>query len=707
MELHSLEKTVSYEGSLLREGKAFFFSASFLLFVALFFFIHMRELKVPMLELGVVSSKYVVTDVPFSFNDEEATVTARQESLLDVGKIFSIDAEDIAKRGAEFDNSLIYESAWRAALPQATFDMMCQENAQIKKIFHDIRFSDVRTIEKMKQLGLNTELFYEVVPFDVQQGIYFPDKVWNFIKQRVMLNQTTHDAAIVEYILGFYRGKIWTVKEDHHMVRDVRAIVQRTIPNKYTTIEAGSTVVQAGERVSLRHLAMIRAMKNSLSDQKHLWNAKVVTGSLFLTMFIFLTLFFFLRRYQAPILRSRSQYGLFVTICIVALASAKLCEFFLGQSQHFWIDMAHYPLLTPFVGILLCALFNNACALFLTTFFAILFDTCLSFDSEGFLLANILVSYAVIFPTKTLHKRKEIVSLCLRGWCVASVLIVSFYLYNKLPLSVPLFSDISGACVWMILSAVVVLGLLPFFETSFKILTDINLMEFMDPNNELLRRLMIEAPGTYQHVVIMGGIAEAAAQSIGCNGLFCRVASLYHDIGKIPISQYFTENQQNGVNIHQHLTPQESVKIITSHVVEGSELARQAGLPKAFIDIIKEHHGTSRVYYFYRKFLDENGLKEGDIDDSSFRYDGPLPHSKESGIIMIADAFEAASRSLNEITPEKLTVLIEQLVREKLDDGQLDECQLTCEELSIIKKTMVKALLSIGHVRVKYPERTK
>jgi putative nucleotidyltransferase with HDIG domain len=193
----------------------------------------------------------------------------------------------------------------------------------------------------------------------------------------------------------------------------------------------------------------------------------------------------------------------------------------------------------------------------------------------------------------------------------------------------------------------------------------------MDPNNDLLRRLTIEAPGTYQHSVVVGNLAETAALAIGANGLFCRVATLYHDIGKMATPQYFTENQQGGANLHQLLTPQESAEVIMAHVSEGVAIARKAGLPEQFIDIIKEHHGTTLVYYFYRKAIDKAGGDKGAVDEKDFRYAGPKPRSKESAIIMIADTIEAASRSLEKINEETLNELASRLIREKRKTASL------------------------------------
>jgi len=225
----------------------------------------------------------------------------------------------------------------------------------------------------------------------------------------------------------------------------------------------------------------------------------------------------------------------------------------------------------------------------------------------------------------------------------------------------------------------------------------------MDPNTELLRRLSVEAPGTYQHSLVVGSISEAAAQAIGANALFCRVSTLYHDIGKLFNPHYFTENQMGGFNIHQLLTPQESAQVIIAHVTEGEMLAHKHGLPESFIDVIREHHGTTLVYYFYCKQLDQAGGDPNLVDPTLFRYPGPKPRTKESAIIMMADSIEAASRSLEKVDEGILISLVNRLIGEKLEGGQFDECQLTFEEFGIVKQKIINVLSLYRHSRVQYP----
>ncbi len=672
----------------------------------LFMFLHLREVYVEMAELGKIAPHYVVAEADFSYPDEEATTILKQEALLDIGKIYGVDPDDVRKRRLDFENILIYDQQWRKTVRQSTFDEMYRAIERIEQVLIEIRFSDARTIEKMKELGLPTKQYHELAPFDPAQGAFFPEKVWDFIKQSAFGHQLFNPATI-DFVIDFLKNKIWNLKEDSQAERQARKALQQNIHQKYTFVPAGSRIIDQGERVTARHVAMLQSMKNALAERRNLWYPKTIAGSLLLTVLLMMLGSVFLKTYHPDILKSNRRLFLLTAIILFGLALAKTVEFFLLKTTHDLYEVVRYPLLIPFSAILLCSLINSSVAIFISAVMTCLFDTVLAFDRPGFLLSNMVVGFFCILYTRSLRRRTEIFVVCGRAWLAAGVLIIAFYLYDRTIGGASFIGDIGSAGIFMLLTAVLVVGLLPVFESCFRILTDITLMEYMDPNHELLRRLTVDAPGTYQHSLIMGNIAEAAANSIGCNGLFCRVATLYHDIGKMSIAQYFTENQQPGVNIHQLLTPVESAQVIISHVSEGVTLARKAGLPEQFIDIIREHHGNGLVYFFYHKQLENVGGNRELASEKEFRYAGPKPRTKESVIIMIADSLEAASRSLDEVNEETLTRLVDQIVKEKMEDGQFDESLLTFEELGRVKKALVKSLLAIGHFRIKYPSRIK
>jgi putative nucleotidyltransferase with HDIG domain len=255
-------------------------------------------------------------------------------------------------------------------------------------------------------------------------------------------------------------------------------------------------------------------------------------------------------------------------------------------------------------------------------------------------------------------------------------------------------------------SGFIVLGILPFIEKAFRITTGMTLLELADASQPLLRRLALEAPGTYNHSYSVATLAEAAAESIKANSLLCRVASYYHDVGKIHKPDYFVENQMGGENRHLNLSPSLSLRIIQSHVKDGVELAKEYHLPTSILPIIEQHHGTTVVEYFYSKAVRQSDQQPDATpppSDVEFRYDGPKPRSKEAAIVMLCDVVESACRSLAEPTASRLEAKVRELAQLRIDDGQFQQCDLTLRELEQIEAAVVKTLLGIYHGRVAYP----
>jgi cyclic-di-AMP phosphodiesterase PgpH len=268
-----------------------------------------------------------------------------------------------------------------------------------------------------------------------------------------------------------------------------------------------------------------------------------------------------------------------------------------------------------------------------------------------------------------------------------------------------------------IVTAMLVGGALPLLEHLFQVTTDISWLELSDLNHPLLRRMTIEAPGTYHHSLVVANLAESAAEKIGANATMCRVCAYFHDVGKLVKPQYFTENMSFERNPHDDLAPSMSALIIIAHVKEGVDLALKHKLNQQIIDIIQQHHGTSLVYYFYQRALQQQedaraggkimNIREEDIpevQEESFRYPGPKPQTKESAIVSLADIVESASRSLEKPTPQKVEQLVNELIEERIADGQLDECDLTLGELRVIAERFRFTLMTMLHTRIAYPK---
>lgn len=667
-------------------------------------FIHFKEVRVEMLELGFQAQGYVVAQVDFEFPDSEATLILQQEAVQDIGSIYRIEDKDIKKRRFEMEKFLIENRDWRNKIPKSTFEEMYKALDQVEDTLVQTRLTDARTYQKMKEAEFNTKNYQVVQSLTSKKVTILPVTFWQHIEYSIVKDYQVNP-QVISYIVNYFKQEKWQLEEDFETQRGFRTLVESTIPKKYTTIKAGRRIIDQGEIVTERHLDMLQAMKEALRESRNLFQLETYLGSFLFAILVVALGGLYLNFNHKLIYESSSKLTLYLVIIFMTMLFAKGVELGIVQSENRYLDMTRYPILVPFAAILIAILLHKNLALFTTTVLTILLGITLAVEHSRFLFINLIASMSIILFSKSLRKRTEVFHACGLAWLSCLPVILAFKLSELQLLEVSFALDIISTFVFMTMTAILVVAILPILETSFHVLTDITLMEFMDPNSELLLRLSMEAPGTYQHSLVVGSLAESAARSIGANGLFCRVSALYHDVGKLVNPQYFTENQRGGFDIHQLLTPFESAQVIISHVNEGVALARKHGLPKSFIDIILEHHGTTLVYYFYCKQLEKMGGQIDQVDEKQFRYAGPKPHSKESAILMIADTVEAASRSLDNPNEENIIKLIDRIVADKAEDGQFDECQLTFEELGIVKKTLVKTLSITRHLRVKYPEK--
>lgn len=366
----------------------------------------------------------------------------------------------------------------------------------------------------------------------------------------------------------------------------------------------------------------------------------------------------------------------------------------LGLASPFFIPLAFIPLMFSI-------LVNGKVSLVLNTIVCVLISTAVEFNIEITVLAIINAVIGSIILRK-LQQRNDILVASLYIAVINIILTSSmgFLLSNNI-VDVARKTLFTGAA--SIISGILVIGFLPLFESTFNIVTTIKLLELSNPNNPLLKRLLIEAPGTYHHSILVGNLAEMATEEVGGNSLFSRIAAYYHDIGKIKRPYFFKENQLGNDNPHDKITPALSALIIISHVKDGMEMAREYKLPKVIKDVIEQHHGTSLVKYFYVTMKNSSDDPEK-IKKEDFRYPGPIPETKESGIIMLADGVEASVRSINEPNKENIENMVNSIIRDRLEEGQLDNCDLTLKDIGKIKEAFLKVLLGIYHHRIEYPK---
>jgi len=421
-----------------------------------------------------------------------------------------------------------------------------------------------------------------------------------------------------------------------------------------------------------------------------------------------------------------SRVVLVFGVMLVQLAATKFVHVLCHSGTFAALKPETAALLVPyaFAPLVLSVLLGRNHGLYAAVFVTLW--TCILFgDFDATLLAGALISgFMAVYLTLQVRRRSRLIRAGLGVGVALWLLALAFGLIGPIDLLTP------GANDWQmlglqsamaigngILTATIVGGVLPILEHFFRVTTDISWLEASDLNHQLLRRMTIEAPGTYHHSLVVANLAEAAGEAIGANGTLCRVCSYFHDVGKLVKPDYFTENMNYERNPHDDLAPTMSALIIIAHVKEGVDLALKHDLNRQIVDVIQEHHGTSLVYYFYKRALQQQGdaraggkimnMREGDLPEvsqESFRYPGPKPQTKESAIISLADMVESASRSLEKPTPQKIEQLVTDLIAQRIADGQLDECDLTLAQLKTIAERFRFTLMTMLHTRIAYPK---
>src|SRR6188472_322280 len=429
---------------------------------------------------------------------------------------------------------------------------------------------------------------------------------------------------------------------------------------------------------------------------------------------------------QPKSFEQNSRILLVFSVVFVQLAVTKLLLVVCNSGSYRFLRPETARLIMPyaFAPLVLSVLLNRQHGLY-AAFFVSLWSSMLFGPIDAPLLITSLISgFTAVSLTLQVRRRGQLVRA---GFCVGLaiwLLSLAFGLIGPINWFYPTANDWgmigfqSALAIGNgILTATLVGGALPILENLFQITTDISWLEASDLNHPLLRRMTIEAPGTYHHSLVVANLAEAAAEAIGANATLCRVCAYFHDVGKLVKPDYFTENMNFERNPHEDLAPTMSALIIIAHVKEGVDLALKHKLNQRIIDIIQEHHGTSLVYYFYKRALQmhEDALAGGkimkmrqddipEVREESFRYSGPKPQTKESAIISLADAIESASRSVEKPTPQKIETLVNEIFEERISDRQLDECDLTLGELKTIADRFRFTLSSMLHSRIAYPK---
>ena len=474
----------------------------------------------------------------------------------------------------------------------------------------------------------------------------------------------------------------------------------------YFHVKRGEVILRAGERVQADHLLKIKALKKA-QERTHL--LAILIGMGLLTFLILASLYQFSTQNIRKVSLSQKDLLFFSTALLGVIAFLKLFQLstdVLG-GHFFSIPSSSYLYLFPIAtGAMLVRIVLNSEVAIVFTLLASYFSAVLMGNQLFYFIFTLVGS--VIGAHKVAHceQRSILIKAGITVGGINLLMILSYHLLTGNPFKMTLLSDLMMGFLGGILASVLVLGFAPIIESLFGYTTDIKLLELANMDHPVLKDLILQAPGTYHHSIIVGSLVEAAAKSIAANPLMARVSAYYHDIGKLKKPLYFIENAGGGENKHDHLAPTMSSLILISHVKDGVEMARENRLGERIGHIIQQHHGTSLISYFYQKAKEKENPEMESINENDFRYPGPKPQTKEAGIVMLADSVEAASRALTDPTPSRINSLVQRITNNIFLDGQLEECELTLKDLQKIQESFNRILTAIFHQRIDYPVST-
>ncbi len=490
---------------------------------------------------------------------------------------------------------------------------------------------------------------------------------------------------------------------DEDATKQAKADARNHTPSVY--INKGDILVMKGQLITeeiyqqLEHQGLL---KQATDYWQHL-------GIAMLAGLFAIVLHMFIRHSRLPISGNNAHLLMLVLIFILTVAGMKVVS--LGQSLPY--DYVGFLAPVAMGSMLIAILIEPSIAFTSSILFSILASVVFNLNDAQLFdfrygLVSFIACFVSIFAIYRASQRGAILKAGIMASLASCLAVGAMLLIGQGYDTKGIVLSLSFAFASGLITAVLVVGLLPFFEVSFGILSALKLVELSNPNHPLLRKLLTETPGTYHHSVMVGNLSEAAAEAIGANGLLCRVGSFYHDIGKTRRPSYFIENQGNIENPHDRIEPQLSKSIIIAHARDGVEMLKEHRMPKQICDIAEQHHGTTLLKFFYHKALRQQEEKKGvhlqPVSEAEYRYPGPKAQSKEAAIVGISDCVEAAVRSLRNPTIEQIGTMVQKIIKNRVDDNQFNECDLTLKELETISRTLQETLLGIFHSRIEYPE---
>ena len=629
--------------------------------------------------------------------DERATKEAEDKALEKVDKQYTQKAE--VKKQAEDNVILLFEKLNTIINNQsaqtATSTSVESNVSELKKIegiaLSEDEYKELLNIPKEQLSSLQKDIL-NIIDKTYEKNINEKDdESLNIARDSaVSLVEKLNLADKLKYVLEeLVKGQInpncfYDEEKTQELIDETRKSVAKVV------IKQNQIIVKEGVPVTQNQLDILSDL-GMLDDGKNtsIYLYVYIVLAMFVGIIMFLQYNYIDRNYS-EIFKNTKKITLISVINLMTLVFART----IGLVSPYLIPFACAP-------ILLTLLINYKISIVISILNVIVISIATGFDAQVMML-GVISSILGATLLKKMQQRNELLYSTLYLSIVGVIITVSTGILISSNLREVLIKS-AITFIGGVLSGIFALGILPFLEGTFNEVTTLKLLELSNPNHPLLKKLLMEAPGTYHHSMLVANLAEMASEEVGANSVIVRIGSYYHDVGKTERPYFFGENQMGGENPHNHMTPNLSAKIIISHVKDGIELARKHNLPKVIQDIIGEHHGTTLVKYFYYT-MKNNSENPEEVKEEDYRYPGPIPNSKEAGIIMLADSVEAAVRSIKEPSEDKIKEMINNIISDKLSCGQLNDCNLTIKDIEKIKKCFLTALNGIYHHRIEYPK---
>ncbi|WP_353894355.1 HDIG domain-containing metalloprotein [Proteinivorax hydrogeniformans] len=635
------------------------------------------------LSVGQVSPETIYA--PRTAVDHYATEKARKQVADQVPDVYTLDQASVESSVSELSKH--FSNIEKLSTTEDYLDSEDDSLELLREILTDNEISSLVNMSSDKREEL-FEFSLVTLESELKQGIKVDDvdgaKI--NIEEKLDFESITagQQQALTNLILNYVESNLKFSHEDTKLSREEAKEQVEEIK-----ILKDSKIVDKGEVVTEHHISQLESLGLQEASTQDI-NFYAGLGLVIMLVLGSIALYLYFNEQQ--IWKNSNDLLLLSLIFCTALFISKIFGMFSG----FLIPMAMAP-------ILIAIVFNSNLAHIVNIALAI-FIGIITGNNFVFVVFALLSGMVGIYSVRKVTQRSDLtragaIVAISNMLIVLSLTLLTGAFQGSTDMIKTISMDILYGMLNGLIASVLVIGILPFFENIFGITTSIRLLELSNPNNGALKRLLIEAPGTYHHSIVVGNLAEAAANEVGADSLLVRVGAYYHDIGKINRPFAFIENQLGKKNPHDSYDPKYSSRIILQHVSDGEEMANKYKLPPIIKDLISQHHGTTKISYFYHKAknIDEN------VDEALFKYNGPKPQTKEAAIIMLADSVEAAVRSIKEHDTKHIIEIIKKVINMKLEEGQLDECNITFKELATIEKKFVEVLQGFFHKRINYP----